>query len=199
MEKGLPPMDTVLDVWFHLGKEHDFMSAVEDVVPPLLELNPEELIEHWNGCAEGRLALILLYDQGPRNLFLNTPVGDPQAYAYASVAEDLATQFWEDGTYQALPLKQQMLAFFPYHHAESLEYQRRAKGVFDRLAEEDERFRWIAESSANYNGIIERFGRFPHRNLCLGRETTDDEWAFLVREWYSPEELRELQERGLLP
>ena len=199
MQYKTPSMEEILEVWFGLDEDQDFTSIVEERVKPLLEIPPEAVIESWNTCPEGRLALILLYDQGPRRLFYKTLLGNPQAYAYEKPAEELTTQFWEDGTHKTLTPRQQMFAFFPYHHAENAEYQERARSVFDKLVEEDESFEWIADSSANYNTIIQRFGRFPHRNLVLGRETTDDEWGFLVKEWYDSEELDELRENDLLP
>ena len=199
MQDTLASMETILDAWFAAKEDQDFISVVKEEVSPLLDLPPEQLIEEWNSSPEGRVALILLYDQAPRMLYLTTVLGNPRAFAYREWAEHLTTQFWEDGTYEDLTLKQQMFAFFPYHHAENAEYQSRARVVFDRLAERDGEFQWIADSSSNYNDIIQRFGRFPHRNHMLGRDSTDAEWEYLLEDEFSSQELRELKDGGLLP
>lgn len=194
MDAHLPGFEHVFNIWFHQLDGDDFKELVSERAPRLLEEDPAELTARWNTSPEGRLALILLYDQTPRLLF-----EDGRAYAYDLTAQELTTLFWEDHTYLSLTAQQQMLAFFPYHHAENALYQSRARPHFDVLGRQDAKFEWIAKSSGNYNRIIERFGRFPHRNEVLGRETTYEEWDFLVTEYYEPKDLVKLKQRGVLP
>jgi len=71
--------------------------------------------------------------RAPRFLFRETP----KMYAYDHLAQPLSTHFWEDSSYKQLNAKQQMLAFLPWHHAENLEFQKRAFSIFNELAEAD--------------------------------------------------------------
>src|SRR5215211_5695999 len=115
-------------------------------------------LAHWESTAEGALALVILLDQFPRNMFrasARTYAADPLARA---VAADLRTFF-----------------YLPFMHSEAVADQERCVMLYRALGDA-ESLRY-AEDHAD---IIRRFGRFPHRNAVLGRETTPDEQAFLT-------------------
>ena len=124
----------------------------------------------WGDSAAGALALLLLLDQFPRNMFRGTPrafATDEQAVAVASRA--IALGF--DRAYGP-PLRG--LFYLPFMHAEHLGHQQRGEALH-HAAEDADGLKW----ATIHRKIIERFGRFPHRNAILGRAMTAEEQAFL--------------------
>lgn len=117
----------------------------------------------------GCLALIIILDQFPRNLFRD----DARAFATDGAALDLARNAIEKGFDRTLTLVQRQFLYMPYQHTEDLEEQRRSVELFATLDEE------TSDYAVRHLEIIERFGRFPHRNAVLGRQSTDEETAFL--------------------
>lgn len=121
-------------------------------------------------CAEGRLAEILVLDQFSRNIYRDTPAAfaqDPQALV-------LAQELVAAGLAQLLPTQQRIFAFMPYMHSESREIHQIAVQLFEQPGMEDNlRF------ELRHKAIIDRFGRYPHRNGILGRLSSDQELAFL--------------------
>ncbi|MBB4265594.1 DUF924 family protein [Roseospira visakhapatnamensis] len=129
------------------------------------DLNP------WAETPRGALALVLLLDQVPRNIFRGTPA----AFATDARALAVATQALRDGHDGALAPLDRLFLYMPFQHAEDLVEQERSLALYERLGIE------AAQKSAHrHHEIIARFGRFPHRNAILGRETTEAERAFLL-------------------
>jgi uncharacterized protein (DUF924 family) len=131
-------------------------------------------LDTWQETPRGALALVLLFDQFPRNMFRGTP----QAFATDSQALAVAQQAIAVGLDQQLPPLQRQFFYFPLEHSESLEHQRQAVQLFARIKNDPE----TADSypyALRHCEIIERFGRFPHRNAILGRKTTPEEAEFL--------------------
>jgi len=126
-------------------------------------------LTEWEQSAEGALALLILLDQFPRNMFR----GAAHAFATDPLARAVASRAILNGFDGALP---DMRTFFylPFMHSEDLADQQRAL-AFYRVHGDAESLKY-AESHAD---IIRRFGRFPHRNAVLGRVTTPEERAFL--------------------
>lgn len=166
----------IIDTWS--GKKYKskqvFKRVVQKRIKPVYGAALEGKVDKWESSPPGRLALILLYDQAPRFLF-----NDKKMYSTDSKAQKLTTLFWKDESYLKLPPRQQMFAFFPYHHAENPIFQKRANNIFKKLATRSSEFDWIARSSDNYLEIIKKFGRFPHRNKILRRKSTHVELQFL--------------------
>jgi uncharacterized protein (DUF924 family) len=137
-------------------------------------------LDAWSSSPRARLALVIVLDQFTRNVFRGTPL----TYAGDARAQDLALRSFTDGTSEQLVFIEQLFLSMPMLHAESLYLQRRVSGIAKRLAARaPEVYRAMTpmhlEQTAKYLGVIERFGRFPHRNALLGRETTPEELAFL--------------------
>ena len=134
----------------------------------------------WTESPRERLALIILLDQMARNIHRNSP----EAFMHDSLARWLALEaiaLKED--HQLLPVERKFL-YMPLMHAEDLELQTFCVELFTRLVHEaDPGFKRAAEISLEYairhRDIIAQFGRFPHRNRVLGRESTNEEIAFL--------------------
>jgi uncharacterized protein (DUF924 family) len=118
----------------------------------------------------GCLALIIILDQFPRNLFRD----DGRSFATDGEALGLARTAIEKGFGQALSAVQRQFLYMPYQHSENLKDQRQSVTLFKSLGEESYSF------AMRHLEIIERFGRFPHRNTLLGRNSTDEEIQFLT-------------------
>lgn len=131
--------------------------------------------DDWADSADGALALLILLDQFSRNLFRDSPRAfamDAKALAVASQA--LARGFDHDTT-----AERRQFFYMPFMHSENIEDQRRCAALFGAL---EDGVRWL-EYARRHMKIIERFGRFPHRNETLGRRNTTEEDAWL----HSPE------------
>jgi uncharacterized protein (DUF924 family) len=127
----------------------------------------------------GRLALILLLDQLPRNLHRGTG----EAFATDDQALDWCLDGHHIGLDQPLTLIERVFFWMPLQHAEDLERQELGVQLFTSLAAEDPARDALWSGFANYaerhHDVIQRFGRFPHRNTAMGRTTTDREQAWL--------------------
>ncbi|MGL6361285.1 DUF924 family protein [Aeromonas veronii] len=138
-------------------------------------------LAHWADAPSGRLALILLLDQLPRNIHRNTPA----AFAQDPLARDLCLKGLSIGADKSLSPLERVFFYLPLEHAESREQQARSVPLFEALAAEQAgtpaqaTFAGFADFARRHQVIIERFGRFPHRNDILGRTSTPEEAAFL--------------------
>ena len=124
----------------------------------------------WRTTPEGRLAEVLVLDQFSRNIYRNTP----QAFAQDALALALAQELVASGQDCSLPLAQRSFAYMPYMHSESALVHAQAALLFAQPGMED-----TLRFELKHKAIIDRFGRYPHRNAILGRESTPEELAFL--------------------
>ena len=134
-------------------------------------------LDFWSASARGALALILLLDQFPRNMFRGAPrsfATDPQALAAAR--EAIARGFD-----LALPPIQRSFVYMPFEHSESLAPQEESMRLFEKLAAEHPELTGHVEYARDHFEVIRRFGRFPYRNAVLGRASTPAEMEFLRR------------------
>ncbi len=131
----------------------------------------------WQQSPQGCLALILLLDQFPRNLFRRSPQAfatDPQALAVAK--EAIAHSF----DMQLEPI-QRIFVYLPFEHSENLNHQIQSVNLFRQLHAQHPEFEDVLDYAIRHLKVIERFGRFPHRNLILGREHLPAEAEFLTQ------------------
>lgn len=124
----------------------------------------------WRQSAAGRLAEILILDQFSRNIYRDTP----QAFSQDPMALALAQEAIACGADRALPAEQRTFVYLPFMHSESLKIHEQAVSLFDGEGMESN-----LEFEYQHKAIIERFGRYPHRNAILGRTSTTEEIAFL--------------------
>ena len=134
----------------------------------------------WAAETEGCLQLVVLLDQFPRNIFRGTP----RAFAADPMARQVAGRAIDRGYDLRTPIDRRFFFYMPFEHSEDLEDQRRSVMLFRRWAEaQTGAAREQAFDQLTYvlrhQEAIERFGRFPHRNAILGRESTAGEIAFL--------------------
>lgn len=136
----------------------------------------------WAKTPAGTLALLLLLDQFTRNIYRNSA----KAYAWDPQARALTEAGLAVGQDRQLSLVQRAFFYLPLEHSEELEHQQRSVKLFEALlAEAPAEFKPLCESFLDYairhRDIIERFGRFPHRNATLGRPSTAEEADFLTQ------------------
>lgn len=146
----------------------------------LVESAATGALDHWARDAHGRLALILLFDQFPRNMYRDTP----RAFAYDPLACKLALAGIANGSDRALRAIERVFFYLPLEHSESAELQERSVALFTALAagvpEADRKtFAGYVDYAVRHRDVIHRFGRFPHRNHILGRVSTPEETEFL--------------------
>jgi len=167
----------ILDFWFDELQPQQWWGKDEKLDLLIRErfLNTYERAKYcelfaWREESEGRLAEILVLDQFPRNMFRDTA----QAFATDSLALGLAQEAVSTGADQQLSATQRNFLYMPYMHSESLVVHEIAVDLFEKNDN---------ESSYGYElkhkQIIEQFGRYPHRNRILGRESTAEEIEFL--------------------
>ncbi|MGF1491419.1 MAG: DUF924 family protein [Microcoleaceae cyanobacterium] len=131
-------------------------------------------LNHWHNTPKSCLALVLLLDQFPRNLFR----GQPQAFATDDQALALAKHALEWNFDQQLLVIQRIFFYMPFEHSENLADQARCVELFSQLDQNPETASFL-DYAKRHRAVIRRFGRFPHRNRILGRENTSEEDEFL--------------------
>lgn len=147
---------------------------------PMLALAASGALDSWTGTPQGRLALILLADQFPRNIYRQTA----RSFAYDSQALAWCKEGLRLGSDRQLRPIERVFHYLPLEHSESLEDQNLAVSLFAQLMEEvppEQKtvFAGFHDFAVRHRVIIERFQRFPHRNAILDRPSTAEETAFL--------------------
>jgi uncharacterized protein (DUF924 family) len=175
---GDPARERHRDIWFKSTDEFD-TALREEFLEDYKAAAAGEL-QSWEAVAEEALALLLLLDQVPRNIFRTTP----RAYATDAAARTAADRALERGFDQLVPPAWRLFFYMPFHHSEDLADQRRSLALFEALPRNPDRRGSLRRYGRPYVEVIERFGRFPHRNEILGRQSTPEEIAFLA-EWES--------------
>ncbi len=127
-------------------------------------------LDAWMETAEGALALLILLDQFPRNAFRGTA----HMFATDPLARRYAREMLRDGLDRQVEPALRPFCYLPFEHSENVDDQRLAVKLCEGLDAETLRFAVL------HADIVERFGRFPHRNVVLGRETTEEEARFLA-------------------
>jgi uncharacterized protein (DUF924 family) len=183
-ELTAPQIDRRMDVWF--GEDAAFDHEIREGYADDVELASEGKLEHWAEDPRGRLALIILLDQFRRNIHRNTVKAFEMDRAALKLCIEGAMQKKDKG----LTPIQRAFFYMPLQHAESRKVQAKSVALFSRLAEAvsptyRETFLTMAEFAELHHDIVERFGRFPHRNKLLGRDNTPEENEYLAGD--SPE------------
>jgi len=170
----------ILDFWFAPGRERQwfkcddaFDGAIRRTLGADYERAARGALDTWRAWPEGCVALCILLDQVPRNLFR----GEARAFATDEMARAVTHHALAAGFDGELPATQRLFLYLPLEHCESLAEQETCVRLFEDLGGDPD---WAAYARA-HRDIVARFGRFPHRNAALGRATTDEEAAFLAQ------------------
>jgi uncharacterized protein (DUF924 family) len=154
--------------WFN--KDEAFDADIRGRFLAMHEKAARGELKPWQETPEGSLALLLLLDQFPRNMFR----GSARSFATDAMALQVATAAIDRGFDQTTTMPQRQFFYLPLMHSEDLADQERCVALYRAVGDAD-LLKW-ADLHAD---IIRRFGRFPHRNALLGRTTTAEEQGFL--------------------
>ena len=180
-----PQIDQVLHFWLeectpaqHYKADPAFDRLIEERFGALHEEASKGALEHWAETAQGALALILLLDQFSRNIHRGT------AGAFAQDEKGLATARLcvARGHDMAFEAVARSFFYMPFMHAEDLAVQEECVTLFSERLPESSNVRY----AVIHRDIIAKFGRFPHRNRVLGRESTPEEIAYLEDGGFNP-------------
>jgi uncharacterized protein (DUF924 family) len=182
MEARDPRAQQVLQFWFGSGdrdkrwfeKNPAFDAEIRARFLPLYEQAVRGELGRWTDERPDFLALIVLLDQFPRNMFRGTP----RAFASDTAALQAAKHAVAQGYDRGLRPSERMFVYLPFQHAESMPDQIRScdlNRALEPFPETHDTYRYALA----HRDIVERFGRFPHRNAILGRTSTPEELEFL--------------------
>lgn len=171
------PFEAVLHFWFEELTPEDWWKK-DDALDAMMRQRFCDFLHHtaqgesylWREHPEGALAEIIVLDQFSRNIYRN----HPSAFAHDGMALALAQTAVLLGQDQQLPIEQARFLYMPYMHSESLIIHDCAVRLFSQAGLEEN-----LDYELKHKAIIERFGRYPHRNAIMGRTSTPDEIEFL--------------------
>ena len=168
---------TVLDFWFKEISPQQWWVKDEDldqlIKTRFSDMHPKAALGElfsWRDSSEGRLAEIIVLDQFSRNMFRDLP----ESFAQDSLALVLAQEAIFNNADKTLPTEWRSFMYLPFMHSESLIIHNEAVRLFDQKGME-----YNLDFERKHKVIIEKFGRYPHRNNILRRESTPEELQFL--------------------
>ncbi|MFL9882889.1 DUF924 domain-containing protein [Paraburkholderia agricolaris] len=168
-----PTFGQARKLWF--ARDQAFDAMLLERFGTLIDAAREGALDSWTATPSGALALVIVLDQFSRNCYRNTP----RAFAADHQALCVAQQMVASGADLRLPTAHhRAFAYLPFEHDETLTSQHESVRLFKQLKAEPDGASYYS-SAVGHARIIERFGRFPHRNAVLGRQSTDEETAFL--------------------
>mgnify|MGYP002637860950 CR=1 FL=1 len=169
--------EQVLKFWFEetepsqrFKKDEDFDRLIVERFSDIHQQAVQCELFKWRANAHGRLAEIIVLDQFSRNMYRDTPL----AFAYDPLALALAQEAVAAGADKTLSQQESSFLYMPYMHSESLPIHEVATELFSHNGTQNS-----LDYEHKHRAIIERFGRYPHRNTVLGRTSTPEELAFL--------------------
>ncbi len=183
-------MREVLEFWFSEGpdsfrkawfvKDDAFDDAIRRRFGALLEPAREGALDGWAATAEGALALLLVLDQFPRNLHRGTPLAFASDAKARAVARQAVVERRQD---LFLTPTQRVFLYLPFEHSEAMADQDLSVALFEGLRDAPQHRMpgGAIDYAWKHRAVIRRFGRFPHRNATLGRDSTPAELAYLAQ------------------
>ncbi|MEL6605920.1 MAG: DUF924 family protein [Cyanobacteria bacterium J06614_10] len=172
-----PDYGTYRRAWFI--KNADFDNQLRQQFLDDVERAAAGEYDDWTRLPESAVALLLLLDQFPRNVYR----GQPKSFATDGKALVVAQHLVESGIHQTLIPAQRFFVYLPFEHSEAIAHQNRCVALMTALNEDfpnlDEGLKGGLDYAIRHRDIIEQFGRFPHRNEILGRQSTPEEIRFL--------------------
>jgi uncharacterized protein (DUF924 family) len=156
------------DKWFE--KSDDFDRAIRDGFYATYEAAAAGKLSEWEKTPQGALALVIVLDQFPRNMFRN----DARAFAADPLALEISKRALTSGFDKKVEPDLVAFLYMPFMHSENIADQRRCVDLFANHGDPNN-----LKFAEIHRDIIAKFGRFPHRNRVLGRSTTPEEQTFL--------------------
>lgn len=157
--------------WFQVNEAFD--RLVTDRFLDLYRIAVKGVCDAWVRDMDGALALVLLFDQFPRNMFRGTQ----HAFSTDAQAREVARRAIALGFDQLASLVKRRFFYLPFEHSEDMKDQERSLALFGTIKDYDP---LSYEYAVRHFTTIKLFGRFPHRNIILGRESTPEELDFLA-------------------
>lgn len=171
----------IIDFWFIETQPQQWFQVNEDFDRLVIERfsEPYEMaargeFDEWQNNADGTLALCIILDQMPRNMFRGTP----KAFETDKKALVAAKYALSKGLDQVLSVQKRRFLYLPFEHSENINDQRRSVELFEKMKEDDP---LGYDYALRHLKIIEDFGRFPHRNEILNRDNTPEEADYLAQ------------------
>ena len=163
-------------IWF--GKSEETDQYLTDNYKELLESAKRGELSDWQNDSDSMIALIILLDQFSRNIYRDTP----EMYS----ADDLAVELARKSLEFDLPTAYRVFSYMPFMHSEDLDDQNLCVDLFTQLVESvHEQAKESVQGNLKYaiehRDIVEKYGRFPHRNKILGRQSTPEELEYLAQ------------------
>ena len=176
-EENSPDHGRYRRVWFQ--KDDDFDAQIREQFSADVERAAAGEYDDWKAIPEDAVALILLLDQFPRNLYR----GDPKSFATDSKALTIAQSLVNSKIDRELPPAYRFFVYLPYEHSELFSHQKTSVSLMESLVTEvpdlDDGLKGGVDFAKRHRDVIQKFGRFPHRNEILGRSSTPVEIEFL--------------------
>lgn len=174
---GIPPGSYAQQkpIWF--GKQPHLDVEIRQRFGETYRQGLAGQLDGWRASPQSCLALIILFDQFARNMFRDTA----QMFATDPQALELAQFAVAQGYDQQLSPLERIFVYLPFEHSESRQDQVQSVALFQQLAEAAPELTDVLDYAKRHQVVIDRFGRFPHRNKTLGRETTAEEAEFLTQ------------------
>jgi uncharacterized protein (DUF924 family) len=170
---GSAEAGTARDVWFK--KTSTFDQECRDRFEALHRAAAAGALDDWTGTPHNALALVILLDQFSRNIYRDTA----QAFACDAKALEVAREAIARGFDRELTPLERMFLYLPFEHSEDLADQDRSVELFSSLQRFPET-QTTPEYAQAHRAVIQRFGRFPHRNAILSRPSTPEEERYLA-------------------
>jgi len=161
--------------WFR--KDAGFDAGIRSRFLPAVEAALAGRLAAWGDDRQGFLALLILLDQFPRNLFR----GEAKAFAGDPPARRLAERVLDRSWDKDLSAVEKLFVYLPFEHSEALADQERSVSLFSALAAGHPGCDGFLDYAHRHHEVIARFGRFPHRNAALGRPSTPEETSYLAQ------------------
>ena len=160
--------ERVQPLWFNSTPEFD--AELKERFEPLVKSAAQGELSNWLESPEGCLALVIVLDQFPLNIYR----GKPESFSTEKQAVNIARHAVERGYDKKLPSSQLAFLYMPFMHSESMADQDLSVQLFTSAGLKDN-----AKFAEHHRDIVRRFGRFPHRNKILGRQNSQDELEYL--------------------
>lgn len=180
LKENEAPSEAHRKMWWIKDPEND--NRIKDIFGNDLRLAIVGELDDWKKSSEGSLALIILLDQFSRNIYRDTN----KAFSQDEMSLQICTEGIDNGFDKELHPVKRIFFYMPLMHSESMDMQEKSLECFSGLAQEFTEPESIASTVSNsyqyalrHYEIIKRFGRYPHRNEILGRESTTEEIEFL--------------------